>query len=91
MNDRDLSRPATRHRTSNAARPDLRRTANTRTSNELMEIPPLELTRTMRVQPITEGSQGREPMNLRPAPAMGGYDGLRWPHLDVYWHPTGRH
>jgi hypothetical protein len=40
MNDRDLSRPATRHRTSKAARPTLRRIAKTRTSNELIEIPP---------------------------------------------------
>ena len=39
MNDRDLSRPATRHRTSNDILPGLRRIANTRTSNELTEIP----------------------------------------------------
>jgi hypothetical protein len=40
MNDWDLSRPATRHRISNDIRPALRRIANTRTSNELTEIPP---------------------------------------------------
>jgi len=40
MNDRDLSRPATRHRTSKAARPALRRIAKTRTSNELMKSLP---------------------------------------------------
>jgi hypothetical protein len=39
MNDRDLPRPATRQRTSNAFRPGLRRIANTRTSNELTVIP----------------------------------------------------
>jgi hypothetical protein len=39
MNDRDLSRPATRHRTSNDILPGLRRIANTRTSNDLTEIP----------------------------------------------------
>jgi hypothetical protein len=32
MNDRDLSQPATRHRTSNAVLPGLCRIANTRTS-----------------------------------------------------------
>ena len=39
MNDRDLSQPATRHRTSNAVLPGLRRIANTRTSNELTGNP----------------------------------------------------
>jgi hypothetical protein len=34
--------PASRHCTSNAARPGLRRIAKTRTSNELMEFPPLK-------------------------------------------------
>jgi hypothetical protein len=51
MNDRDLSRPATRHRTSNAARPGLRRIANTRTSNELTETPPSESGKNLITQP----------------------------------------
>ena len=50
MNDRDLSRPATRQRTSNAFRPGLRRIAKIRTSNELTAIPPLEMTGTSRSQ-----------------------------------------
>ena len=40
MNDLDLSRPATRQRTSNAFRPGLRPIAKTRTSNELTGILP---------------------------------------------------
>src|SRR6266851_6990007 len=50
MNDLDLSRPATRQRTSNAARPGLRRIANTRTSNE-PTVNPLQVTGTSRSQP----------------------------------------
>ena len=49
MNDLDLSRPATRQRTSNASRPGLRRIANTRTSNELTANP-LQVTGTSRSQ-----------------------------------------
>jgi hypothetical protein len=44
MNDLDLSRPATRQRTSNAVLPGLRRIAKTRTSNEFTVILPLEMT-----------------------------------------------
>jgi len=52
MNDLDLSRPATRQRTSNVFRPGLRRIAKTRTSNELTGIPPLEVTGTSRSQAL---------------------------------------
>jgi len=53
MKDLDLSQPATRQRTSNTLRPGLRRIAKIRTSNELMKIPPLEATETLRFQLIT--------------------------------------
>src|SRR6266571_391332 len=44
MNDLDLSRPATRQRTSNVFRPGPRRIAKTRTSNEFTVILPPEMT-----------------------------------------------
>jgi len=46
MNDRDLSWTATRHRTSKALRPGLRRIVKTRTWNEVTETPPVEVTGT---------------------------------------------
>jgi len=84
MNDRDLSQPATRQRTSNAFRPALRRTANTRTSNELTAILPLEMTGTPPSQPhhkttsrhhmplpqIPDALPGKkQPSDRHPAPA----------------------
>jgi hypothetical protein len=48
VKDRDLSRSATRRRTSNAFRPGRRRIAKTRTLNELMNIP-LELPKRLAV------------------------------------------
>ena len=54
MNDLDLSRPATRQRTSNTRLPALRRIAKILTSNELMRIP--RTAENLQFQPTTPGT-----------------------------------